>query len=74
MKKIITITVLVLTLASCKKSNVELQIEQYELQKVKLEYLEKLMKVREDLSYKEQRRLVDSLITEEKTRLHNDSN
>jgi hypothetical protein len=74
MKKIITITVLVLTLASCKKSNVELQIEQYELQKVKLEYLEKLMKVREDLSYKEQCRLVDSLITEEKIRLHNDSN
>ena len=74
MKKIIIITVMALTFIGCKKSNVELQIEQYELQKVKLEYLEKLMNIKEDLSYKERQRLIDYIINEEKTTLKNESN
>lgn len=70
-KTIITISI-AFVLMGCKKSNVELEIEHYELQKVKLEYLEALMKTKADLSYQERQRLIDSLITEEKTKIDND--
>ncbi|MFV8351589.1 hypothetical protein [Flavobacterium sp. XS2P14] len=72
-KVIITITVAILLLG-CKKSSVELEIEQYDLRKAKLGYLTELMKLKEDLRYEERQRLIDSLITEEKTSLDNDSN
>lgn len=74
MKRILIITALALILTGCKKSNVELEIEQYDLRKAKLGYLKDLMDVKEDLDYDERTRMVDSLITEEKTRLDNDSN
>ena len=74
MKRILIITALYLILTGCKKSNVELEIEQYDLRKAKLGYLKDLMDVKKDLDYDERTRMVDSLITEEKTRLDNDSN
>ena len=74
MKRILIITALALILTGCKKSNVELEIEQYDLRKAKLGYLKDLMDVKKDLDYDERTRMVDSLITEEKTRLDNDSN
>lgn len=74
MKKIIIITVLALTLISCKKSNVEIQIEEYNLRKAKLGYLKDLMDVKKELDYKQQRAIIDSLIVEEQNRLNNDSN
>lgn len=74
MKKIIIITVLALTLISCKKSNVEIQIEEYDLRKAKLGYLKDLMDVKKELDYKQQRAIIDSLIVEEQNRLNNDSN
>lgn len=66
MKKVIITVVLAFLFIGCKKSNAELQIEHYELQKVKLEYLRALMKTKENLSYQERTRIIDSLITEEK--------
>ncbi|RTY80706.1 hypothetical protein EKL97_10605 [Flavobacterium sp. LS1P28] len=72
-KVIITITATILLLG-CKKSNVELEIEQYDLRKAKLGYLKDLMDVKKDLDYDERTRMIDSLITEEKTRIDNDSN
>ena len=74
MKKALLTLVLALTLISCKKSSVELEIEQYDLRKAKLGYLKDLIDTKENLTYKEQRRLIDSLIVEEKTRLENESN
>lgn len=74
MKKVIITIAIAILLLGCKKSNVELEIEQYDLRKAKLEYLTELMKLKEGLRYEERQRLIDSLITEEKTRLDNDSN
>ncbi len=74
MKRILIITALALILTGCKKSNVELEIEQYDLRKAKHGYLKDLMDVKKDLDYDERTRMVDSLITEEKTRLDNDCN
>ncbi len=74
MKRIIIITALALTLTGCKKSNVEIDIEQYDLRKAKLGYLKDLMDVKENLDYDERRRIIDSLILEERTQLDNDNN
>lgn len=74
MKKTIIIIAIAVTLISCKKSNVELEIEQYDLRKAKLGYLKDLMDTKEQLTLRERRELIDSLITEEKKRLENDSN
>ena len=74
MKKIIIITVLALAFISCKKSNVELEIEQYDLRKAKLGYLKDLMDIKEGLRYKQKLHLIDSLIIEERTRVENESN
>jgi hypothetical protein len=74
MKKALLTLVLALTLISCKKSNVELEIEQYDLRKAKLGYLKDLMDVKEGLSLQQRQHLIDSLILEEKNRLKNDSN
>ena len=69
MKKIIITIAIAILFIGCKKSDVELQMEHYELQIIKLDYLQALMKTKEDLSYKEQRRVIDSLINEEKQNL-----
>lgn len=74
MKKVIITIALTFLLTGCKKSETELQIEHYELQKVKLEYLQALLKTKEDLSFAKRQHLIDSLITEEKIRLENESN
>jgi hypothetical protein len=74
MKKVIITIALTFLLTGCKKSNTELQIEHYELQKVKLEYLRALLKTKEDLSCEKRQHLIDSLITEEKIKLENESN
>lgn len=67
MKKSIITVALAFLLLGCKKSDAELQMEHYELQKIKLEYLQALMRTKEDLSYKEQSRVIDSLINVEKS-------
>jgi len=71
MKKVFISFVLAITLFGCKKSETELEIEHYELQKVKLQYLETLMKTKENLSIEQQKKIVDSLIVEEKNKLKN---
>ncbi len=73
MKKAIITIGLSFLLTGCKKSETELQIEHYELQKVKLEYLQALLKTKENLSHEKRIQIVDSLISEEKTRLDNAS-
>lgn len=74
MKRIIITTLIVIVLSGCKKSNVELEIEQYDLRKAKLGYLKDLMDVKKELNFQQRQHLIDSLILEEKTRLENDSN
>lgn len=74
MKKVIITIAVAILLLGCKKSNIELEIEQYDLRTAKLGYLTELMKLKEGLRYEERQRLIDSLITEEKKRLDNDSN
>jgi hypothetical protein len=74
MKKVFITIVLSIFLIGCKKSDTELQIEHYELQKVKLEYLQALMKTKEGLSIEKRKEVIDSLIIEENTRLNNESN
>jgi hypothetical protein len=69
MKKAIISFALAVLLFGCKKSEVELEIEQYELQKIKLEYLETLMKTKENLSFEQRNHIIDSLIIEEKNKL-----
>lgn len=69
MKKVVIPFVLAFMLFGCKKSETELEIEHYELQKVKLEYLETLMKTKENLSFEQRRYIIDSLITEETNKL-----
>lgn len=79
MKKTIKILALIFVVASsiivlsCK-SEVQKKIEQYDLNKSKLEYLEALMKTREDLTYKENLKLIDSLIKEEKKEINVNNN
>ena len=74
MKTVIITIAIAFLFIGCKKSDVELEIEYYELQKVKLEYLETLMKTKENLSNKERIRMIDSLITKESKNVQNDSN
>jgi putative ubiquitin-RnfH superfamily antitoxin RatB of RatAB toxin-antitoxin module len=74
MKKAIIIAALALTLIGCKKSNIEQEIDEYDLRKAKLGYLKDLLDTKEELEAQEKSRIIDSLILEEKTRLHNDSN
>lgn len=74
MKKAIITIALTAVLFGCKKSETELQIEHYELQKVKLEYLETLMKTKQKLSYDRKIELIDSLISQENERLSHDKN
>ena len=69
MKKAIISFALAILLFGCKKSETELEIEQYELQKIKLEYLETLMKTKENLSFEQRTHIIDSLIIEEKNKL-----
>lgn len=74
MKKSIFILLLASSLNSCIKSDVEAEIEEYDLRKAKLGYMKDLMEIREDLTYKERMRFVDSLLDEEKKRIKNDNN
>lgn len=74
MKTTIITIALAFLFIGCKKSDVEIEIEQLELKKSKLEYLQVLMETKENLSYKQQRKVIDSLIQEENIRIENDSN
>lgn len=74
MKKIIILIALALTLIGCKKSNIEQQIDEYDLRKAKLGYLKDLLDTKQELEGKEKLKIIDSLILEEKTRINDDSN
>jgi len=70
MKKAVISFAFAILLFSCKKSETELEIEHYELQKVKLEYLQALMKTKENLNFEERRHIIDSLIIEERNKIN----
>ena len=81
MRKVIIVLAIAATFISCKKSDIEISIEQmdaeitvYKLRQAKLSYLKDLIEIRDDISLKERKRLVDSIFNEEKLKLKNDSN
>lgn len=76
MKKLLLISALTIILAGCKKSDIEIEIEQldqqtaiYELRKTKLAYLKDLIEVRENMKFNERIRVIDSVIASEGTNL-----
>jgi putative ubiquitin-RnfH superfamily antitoxin RatB of RatAB toxin-antitoxin module len=74
MKKIIILLALSLVLMGCKKSNIEQEIDEYDLRKAKLGYLKDLLDTKQELESKEKLKIIDSLILEEKTRINDDRN
>lgn len=66
--KMLLVAVLFLA-TSCHLNDNEMELNKLQVKTAKLEYLERLYKLREDIEYKEKIRVLDSFIKKEKVSL-----
>ena len=81
MKKVIFSIAIVMLLLSCKKSELEIEIDKlerdkaiYDLREAKLQYVKSLIYIKQQELGTPAEKLIDSLVNEENTNLKNDSN
>lgn len=81
MKKVIFIIAIATLILSCKKSDLEIEIQKlerekavYDLRESKLQYVKSLIYIKQQELGTPVEKLIDSLVNEENTNLKNDSN